>query len=163
LLDTPGALDGGGSALLSPAEAAHARDYFLVAGRHLKQAAARRLPPQFDSLVRQSAASLGRDMVSGPNLDVHVVVRALADKGEEEFFFFLTPSARERRREKTRKRRSTFLFFFFQKSRKLFTFPGTVEVDPDGSSTVELREGDTYAMRYAAARELLADEWVALV
>lgn len=88
LLDTPGALDGnGGAALLSPAEAAHARDYFLVTGRHLKQAAARRLPPQFDSLVRQSAASSGRDMVSGPNLDVHVVVRALADKGGVSSFF----------------------------------------------------------------------------
>ena len=90
LLDTPGALEGGrdgaSAALLSPAEAAHARDYFLVAGRHLKQAAARRLPPQFDSLVRQSAASSGRDMVSGPNLDVHVVVRALADKGEMRVF-----------------------------------------------------------------------------
>lgn len=142
LLDTPGAMDGAGAGagaaagggrrqssgnatstnpLLSAAEAAHARDYFLAAGRHLKQAAARRLPPQFDSLVRQSAASSSsRDMVSGPDLSGHVVVRALADRG-------------------------------------------TVEVDPDGASTVELREGDTYAMRYSAARELLADEWVALV
>ena len=48
-------------------------------------------------------------------------------------------------------------------SKKIKIKTGTVEVDPDGSSTVELREGDTYAMRYAAARELLADEWVALV
>lgn len=116
LLDTPGALEGGTRALLSPAEAAHARDYFLVSGRHLKQAAARRLPPQFDSLVRQSAASSGRDMVSGPNLDVHVVVRALADKGEVEGFFnprrfqFVFALGREkkkkRRGKKPRKKKS---------------------------------------------------------
>ena len=111
LLDTPGALDGSG-ALLSPAEAAHASDYFLVVGRHLKQAAARRLPPQFDSLVRQSAASSGRDMVSGPNLDVHVVVRALADKGERSSFHPSFPPpvvfpfrAREGRRRKEERER----------------------------------------------------------
>ena len=172
LLDTPGALEGGANgteaALLSPAEAAHARDYFLVAGRHLKQAAARRLPPQFDSLVRQSAASSGRDMVSGPNLDVHVVVRALADKGGRCFPFlvfrssvFRAPLLLARRGVRGRtKESSLFPPIFFQNQKQK---TGTVEVDPDGSSTVELREGDTYAMRYAAARELLADEWVALV
>ena len=75
-------------------------------------------------------------------------------------------------RWRTKVRRLFFPRFFFKNGKKssLFFLPknpkkftGTVEVDPDGSSTVELREGDTYAMRYAAARSLLADEWVALV
>lgn len=75
---------GEAAALLAPAEAAHARAYWLAAGRHLKRAAAARLPPPFASLARQSAASTGPDMVAAPCLDGHVVARALADRGTVE-------------------------------------------------------------------------------
>ena len=71
-------------AVLAPAEAEHARRYWLAAGRHLKRAAAARLPAPFASLARQSAASTGPDMVAVPFLEGHVVARALADRGTVE-------------------------------------------------------------------------------
>jgi len=67
--------------VLCAAEAAHASRYWLAAGRHLKDAAAARLPPSFESLSRQSAASAAPDMVTPPAVDGHVVARALADRG----------------------------------------------------------------------------------
>ena len=104
--------------MLAPAEADHARRYWLAAGRHLKRAAAARLPPPFASLARQSAASTGPDMVATPHLGGHVVARALADRG-------------------------------------------TVELP--GGEAVQMMAGDTYLLPYAAVRDLLAKEYVALI
>ncbi len=39
------------------------------------------LPEEFNSLVRQSNVSEGHDMLSAPNLDAHVFVRVLEDRG----------------------------------------------------------------------------------
>ncbi len=50
-------------------------------GHHLKAGVLEGLPPEFASLVQQSNASEGHDMLSAPDLDRHVFVRVLEDRG----------------------------------------------------------------------------------
>ncbi len=138
------------AARLAPAEAAYARSYFLAAGRHLKAAAASRLPPDFVSLVRQSnQASEGRDMVPLPSLGGHVIARALEDRGavavgppEEGGAWGGEGGARG--------------------GGGAGGGGGGGGVG-GGGEVIQLLKGDVYALRYGAVRDLLADAWVALV
>ncbi len=57
------------------------QDYFIKTGLHLKDAVTAHLPEEFNSLVRQSNVSEGHDMLSAPDLDAHVFVRVLEDRG----------------------------------------------------------------------------------
>jgi hypothetical protein len=50
-------------------------------GLHLKDAVLAHMPEEFNSLVRQSNVSEGHDMLSAPNLEAHVFVRVLEDRG----------------------------------------------------------------------------------
>ncbi|CAL8464662.1 g4197 [Coccomyxa elongata] len=76
VLDDPGM-----QAHLSPLELQYAKDYFIKTGLHLKDAVTAHLPEEFNSLVRQSNVSEGHDMLSAPDLDAHVFVRVLEDRG----------------------------------------------------------------------------------
>lgn len=53
----------------------------MKTGLHLKDAVLAHMPEEFNSLVRQSNVSEGHDMLSAPNLDAHVFVRVLEDRG----------------------------------------------------------------------------------
>ncbi|KAK9904920.1 hypothetical protein WJX75_005594 [Coccomyxa subellipsoidea] len=68
-------------ARLSPLELQYAKDYFVKTGLHLKDAVLAHMPEEFNSLVRQSNVSEGHDMLSAPNLEAHVFVRVLEDRG----------------------------------------------------------------------------------
>jgi len=131
------------AARLAPAEVGFARSYFLAAGRHLKAAAASRLPPDFVSLVRQSKnASEEKDMVRRPALGGHVIARALEDRGA------VAGGPPEAGGEWGGGGGGG----------------GGGEGGGGGSGEViQLLKGDVYAVRYGAVRDLLADSWVALV
>ncbi|KAL6785440.1 hypothetical protein ACKKBG_A00255 [Auxenochlorella protothecoides x Auxenochlorella symbiontica] len=67
---------------LSDREDAHAQEFFMLQGTHLKMAVGRQLPEAFSSLVRQAAAHPEKDMVPRPDLDKHVFCRVLEDRGQ---------------------------------------------------------------------------------
>jgi hypothetical protein len=57
------------------------QDYFKSSVRHMKTSMLDQMPPEFSSAVRQSNMSEGNDMLMVPNLDKHVFVRVLEDRG----------------------------------------------------------------------------------
>mmetsp|Transcript_1880 Transcript_1880/g.5497 ORF Transcript_1880/g.5497 Transcript_1880/m.5497 type:complete len:229 (+) Transcript_1880:305-991(+) len=77
LLDDPQALT-----RLSSQEAAYAREFFRLFGRHMKSALLDHLPENFTSMAKQSSASPDKDMVDRPDLEAHVFCRVLDDVGE---------------------------------------------------------------------------------
>lgn len=47
----------------------------------MKNSVLRHLPPEFNQLAKQSAASEGRDMIPAPSLNSHVFCQVLEDCG----------------------------------------------------------------------------------
>ena len=125
-------------ARLAPPELTFARTFFLASGRHLKAAAASRLPPDFVSLVRQSKnASEEKDMVRRPALGGHVIARALEDRGA----VAVGPP----------------------ENGDWGSGGGGDAAAAGSGEVIQLLKGDVYALRYGAVRDLLAEDWVALV
>lgn len=68
-------------ARLAPHEGAYAQEYFVMIGKHLKEAVLEHLPESFQSLVKESANSETKDTIPTPDFDVHVFCRVLEDCG----------------------------------------------------------------------------------
>jgi hypothetical protein len=62
----------------------YVQDYFFLTANHLKDNVLKGLPHAFKDLVKQSNTSEGHDMMTMPELDKHVFVEVLDDRGTVE-------------------------------------------------------------------------------
>lgn len=60
------------------------QDLFLEAGKYMRDNILKDFPPEFRATTKQSNVSESYDMMTRPNLDKHVFLRVLEDRGAVE-------------------------------------------------------------------------------
>ena len=68
----------------SPVERRPLQDLFLKTGEYMRDNILKAFPPEFQGATRQSNVSEGYDMMTKPDLDKHVFMRVLEDRGAVE-------------------------------------------------------------------------------
>ena len=62
----------------------HVQDLFLESGKYMRDTILKDFPPEFRATTKQSNVSETYDMMTRPDLDKHVFMRVLEDRGAVE-------------------------------------------------------------------------------
>ena len=62
----------------------HTQDLFLESGKYMRDTILKDFPPEFRATTKQSNVSETYDMMTRPDLDKHVFMRVLEDRGAVE-------------------------------------------------------------------------------
>ncbi len=62
----------------------HVQDLFLESGKYMRDTILRDFPPEFRATTKQSNVSETYDMMTCPDMDKHIFMRVLEDRGAVE-------------------------------------------------------------------------------